>query len=41
MAILPERNGRLAVWIISDDNKGALQRTLLWKLTVDPADLPR
>lgn len=41
MAILPERDGRLAVWIISDDNKGALQRTLLWKLTVDPADLPR
>lgn len=41
LAILPQRDGSLAVWIISDDNKGALQRTLLWKLTVDPADLPR
>ncbi|WP_232332755.1 esterase-like activity of phytase family protein [Novosphingobium aquimarinum] len=41
MAILPQGKGRIAVWIISDDNKGALQRTLLWKLTVDPKDLTR
>lgn len=41
MAVLPQRHGRIAVWIISDDNQGALQRTLLWKLTVDPGDLPR
>jgi hypothetical protein len=39
MAILPQGKDRIAAWIISDDNKGALQRTLLWKLTVDPRDL--
>ena len=35
-----EAGGRVEVWIVSDDNRGALQRTLLWKLTVDPKDLP-
>ncbi|WP_240530157.1 esterase-like activity of phytase family protein [Novosphingobium sp. PC22D] len=38
MAIVPD-GGRLSVWIISDDNFGAFQRTLLWKLSVDPRKL--
>lgn len=40
MAIAPAERGRIEVWLISDDNLSDLQRTLLWKLTVDPADLP-
>lgn len=40
MAIVPRRDGKLTVWLISDDNQTKLQRTLLWKLVVDPADLP-
>jgi len=31
---------RLIVWLISDDNKSGLQQTMLWKLSVDPGDLP-
>jgi len=31
--------GRLTVWLVADDNGSALQRALLWKLSVDPADL--
>lgn len=41
MAVVPRQDGRLTVWLISDDNQTQLQRTLLWKLVVDPADLPR
>jgi hypothetical protein len=40
MAIVPRSDGRVTVWLISDDNQTKLQRTLLWKLVVDPADLP-
>ena len=40
MAIVPRRDGKLTVWLISDDNQTKLQRTLLWKLVVDPAELP-
>lgn len=40
MAIEPRRDGRLNVWLISDDNNSDFQRTLLWKLSVDPAALP-
>jgi hypothetical protein len=35
----PKADGRVAVWIISDDNTAVTQRTLLWKMTVDPAQL--
>ncbi len=30
----------LTVWLISDDNRADLQRTVLWKLRLDPANLP-
>lgn len=30
----------LTVWVISDDNRATLQRSVLWKLRLDPADLP-
>ncbi|MCB2061067.1 MAG: esterase-like activity of phytase family protein [Novosphingobium sp.] len=40
MAVEPRKDGRLTVWLISDDNSAALQRALLWKLALDPADLP-
>jgi len=30
----------LTVWLISDDNCATFQRTALWKLRLDPADLP-
>ncbi|MDG2005236.1 MAG: esterase-like activity of phytase family protein [Novosphingobium sp.] len=40
MAIELRPDGRLNVWLISDDNGSVVQRTLLWKLSVDPADLP-
>lgn len=40
MAIVPEAGGRVAVWLISDDNAAMTQRTLLWKLSLDPATLP-
>lgn len=33
--------GRVAVWIISDDNRAALQRTLLLRLELDLKDLPK
>lgn len=41
LAIEPGEKGRVIVWLISDDNRAALQDTILWKLTLDPADLPR
>ncbi len=34
-----QSDGRVAVWILSDDNMAATQRTLLWKMTVNPARL--
>lgn len=38
---MPGKDGRLTVWIMSDDNHMRdLQRTLLWKMSVDPARLP-
>ena len=45
MAIEPRaandpNGGRVTVWLISDRNHAATQRTLLWKMTVDPARLP-
>lgn len=41
MAIEPRRDGRVTVWLISDDNQAAFQTTMLWKLMLDPARLPR
>lgn len=41
LAIEQGRDERLIVWLISDDNKSGLQQTMLWKLTVDPGDLPQ
>lgn len=40
MAITPGADGRVNVWLLSDANSGVTQRTLLWKLTVDPRRLP-
>lgn len=39
IAIETGENGRVIVWLISDDNGAVSQRTLLWKLTVRPQDL--
>jgi hypothetical protein len=37
----PQEAGEpLTVWVISDDNRATLQRSVLWKLRLDPADLP-
>jgi hypothetical protein len=41
IAIEPRGDGKVTVWLISDDNGAAAQRTLLWKLVLDPTDLPR
>jgi hypothetical protein len=40
IAVEPGDDGRLTVWLISDDNRSTLQQTMLWKLSVDPEDLP-
>ncbi len=41
LAVHPRRDGRIGVWLISDDNfLDHWQRTLLWQLSVDPAQLP-
>jgi hypothetical protein len=37
LAVRPMEDGRLAVWIISDDNIAAMQRTLLAKMVFDPS----
>lgn len=37
IAVRKEENGTVTVWIISDDNVAAMQRTLLVKLIYDPA----
>lgn len=39
LAVEPGADGRITVWLISDDNAAVSQRTLLWRLSVDPADL--
>ena len=41
LAVRARPDGRVDVWVISDDNKASTQRTLLLKLLLDPADLPR
>ena len=41
LAVRPRADGKLDVWVIPDDNKASTQRTLLLKLVLDPADLPR
>lgn len=41
LAWTPLGPGRIAVWIISDDNRAALQRTLLLKLELNLQDLPQ
>jgi hypothetical protein len=41
IAIEPRSDGKLTVWLISDDNQAISQRTLLWKMALDPAQLPR
>lgn len=41
LALVPEADGSVTGWIISDDNGAALQRTLLLRLRIDPAALPR
>ncbi|MEJ5977169.1 esterase-like activity of phytase family protein [Novosphingobium sp. PS1R-30] len=40
LAIVPRADGKVTVWLISDKNAAATQRTLLWKLVLDPARLP-
>lgn len=40
LAIEPGSNGKLNVWLIADANDSAFQRTLLWRLELDPARLP-
>ena len=41
LAITPAGGGKVHVWLISDDNMAVTQRTLLWRLELDPADLPK
>ena len=40
IAVRRMKNGRIAVWLISDDNKSVVQRTLVVKLIFDPASAP-
>lgn len=40
LAITPAAGGKVHVWLISDDNQAVTQRTLLWRLELDPAELP-
>lgn len=40
MTVEPRPDGKYTVWLISDDNDAVFQRTLLWKLELDPALLP-
>lgn len=41
IAIEPRSDGKVTVWLMSDDNQALSQRTLLWKMVLDPARLPR
>jgi Esterase-like activity of phytase len=40
MAIVLGEAGEQIVWLISDANSASTQRTLLWKLKIDPRSLP-
>ncbi len=40
MTITPAAGGKVHVWLISDDNMAVTQRTLVWRLELDPAELP-
>ncbi len=40
LAIEPAAGGHVAIWLMSDNNDAATQQTLLWRLDLDPADLP-
>jgi len=40
LGLRAEEDGRIAVWLIADDNLAALQRTLVVKLSFDPARQP-
>lgn len=40
LTVRPRADGKLDVWVISDDNRAGTQRTLLLKLALDPRDLP-
>lgn len=41
IGVVPRPDGRIGVWVMSDDNRmRAMQRTLLWKLSADPRELP-
>ena len=40
IALEPRSDGKVTVWLISDDNQALSQRTLLWKMALDPARLP-
>jgi len=39
LAIVPAARGKLNIWLMSDDNRSPVQRTLIWRLAVDPAQL--
>lgn len=41
LAVVPGAGGRVTVWLMSDNNDAATQRTLLWRLDLRLADLPR
>lgn len=41
LALVPQADGTVTGWLISDDNAAALQRTLLLRLRIDPARLPK
>ena len=41
LALRPRADGKLDVWVISDDNQASTQQTLLLKLQLDPRDLPQ
>ena len=40
LAVREVSGDEVELWLVSDDNQAGLQRSLLWKLTVDPARLP-
>lgn len=39
IAVTPLDDGRITIWLMSDDNGAASQRTLLWRLSADPERL--
>jgi hypothetical protein len=40
IAVVPRKDGKVTVWLISDDNGAVTQSTILWKMALDPAMLP-